>query len=135
MVAEHIFCLPVLIETDIDYQDTMSVPFIPIFSYDYRGALRYHLKQQGQIQQISRAVDYVHQNLDKTVSIDELVQWVNMSSSGFHKNIKEVMRLSPLHYAKFIKLNKAQAYISDGVNASEEGFLGGYNSPAQFSRE
>lgn len=109
--------------------------YFRILSEEQGGALRHHLQQQGQIQQISRAVDYVHQNLDKTVSIHELAALVNMSSSGFHKKFKEVMHLSPLQYAKFIKLNKAQTYISEGVNVSEAGFLVGYNSPAQFSRE
>lgn len=109
--------------------------YFRILSEEQGGALRHHLQQHGQIQQISRAVDYVHQNLNKTVSVDELAEMVNMSSSGFHKKFKEVMHLSPLQYAKFIKLNKAQSYIVDGINVSEAGYMVGYNSPAQFSRE
>ncbi len=58
-----------------------------------------------------------------------------MSGSGFHKKFKDVMHLSPLQYAKLIKLNKAQAYIRDGKSVSEAGHMVGYNSPAQFSRE
>ena len=97
--------------------------------------LKYHLQQRGQIHEISKAVEYVHQNLDKSMSIDDLANIVNMSSSGFHKKFKEVMHLSPLQYAKSIKLNKAQTYIVEGKSVSEAGFMVGYNSPAQFSRE
>jgi AraC-like DNA-binding protein len=34
-----------------------------------------------------------------------------------------------------VKLVKAQTLIKEGKNASEAGYLVGYNSPAQFSRE
>ncbi len=45
------------------------------------------------------------------------------------------MHLSPIQFAKSIKLNKAQSYILQGKNVSEAGYLVGYNSSAQFSRE
>jgi len=99
------------------------------------GALAHLLQQRGQIQQIARAVEYVNQNLEKPVSVDDLADMVNMSSSGFHKKFKEVMHLSPLQYAKSIKLNRAQNYILQGKTVSEAGYMVGYNSPAQFSRE
>ena len=109
--------------------------YFRILSEEQGGALKYHLQQRGQIQQISKAVEYVHQNLEKPVSVDDLADIVNMSSSGFHKKFKEVMHLSPLQYAKSIKLNKAQTYIMEGKSVSEAGYMVGYNSPAQFSRE
>ena len=99
------------------------------------GALTYLLQQRGQIQQIARAVEYVNQNLGKPVSVDDLADMVNMSTSGFHKKFKEVMHVSPLQYAKSIKLNRAQTYILQGKSVSEAGYIVGYNSPAQFSRE
>ncbi len=99
------------------------------------GALRVSLRQQGQIQQISRAVDHLHQNLEKNITIEDLASLSNMSSSGFHKKFKEVMHVSPLQYTKLIRLNKAKSLILEGKNVSEAGFMVGYNSPAQFSRE
>ncbi len=109
--------------------------YFRILSDEQGGMLKYHLQQRGQIHEISRAVEYVHQNLDKILSIDDLADIVNMSISGFHKKFKEVMHLSPLQYAKSIKLNKAQSYILEGKSVSEAGFMVGYNSSAQFSRE
>jgi AraC-like DNA-binding protein len=109
--------------------------YFRVLSDKQGGRLAYHLQQRGHIQQISRAVEYVHQNLEKPISVEELADIVHMSSSGFHKKFKEVMHLSPLQYAKSIKLNRAQTYILEGKNASEAGYMVGYNSPAQFSRE
>ena len=109
--------------------------YFRILSDEQGGMLKYHLQQSGQIHEILKTVEYLHQNLDKSISIDELADFVNMSSSGFHKKFKEVMHLSPLQFAKSIKLNKAQTYIMEGKNVSEAGFMVGYNSSAQFSRE
>ncbi|MEM7538781.1 MAG: helix-turn-helix transcriptional regulator, partial [Chloroflexota bacterium] len=54
---------------------------------------------------------------------------------AFYRSFKAVMHLSPLQYAKSIKLFKAHALIQGGKSVSEAGYLVGYNSPSQFSRE
>jgi len=114
---------------------TIDEIYFRILSEEQGGRLKYLLQQRGQIQQISKAVEYVHQHLDKPVSVDELADIVNMSSSGFHKKFKQVMHLSPLQYAKAIKLNRAQTYIMDGKSVTEASYMVGYNNLAQFSRE
>ena len=102
---------------------------------DRSGSLRQLLQHRGQVQQISRVVEHIHNNIDEIVSVDKLADMVNMSTSSFRKIFRDVMHMPPLKYAKLIKLNRAQALIRDGKNASEAGYLVGYNSPAQFSRE
>lgn len=97
--------------------------------------LRFLLQQRGEIQRISKAVEYIHQNLDKAVSVERLAEMVHMGQTTFYENFKNVMHLSPLQYAKSVKLYEAQKLIKEGKNASEAGYLVGYNSPAQFSRE
>jgi AraC-like DNA-binding protein len=109
--------------------------YFRILSDELSGSLRIMLRQQGQIQQISRAVEHLNENLHRNVSVDELANLVNMSQSGFFKKFKEVMHLPPLQYAKLIRLNRARSYLMEGKNVSEAGYMVGYNSPAQFSRE
>lgn len=109
--------------------------YFRILKHERGGALQQLLQQRGQIHQIARAVDHLHQNLEKVISVDELAELVNMSGSAFHRKFKEVMHLPPLQYAKRVKLNKAQACILTGMSVSEAGYRVGYNSPAQFSRE
>lgn len=99
------------------------------------GELRHLLRHRGEIQRISKAVEYIHQNLDKPVSVDRLAEMVHMGQTTFYENFRKVMHMSPLQYAKSVKLHKAQILIKEGKNASEAGHLVGYNSPAQFSRE
>ena len=45
------------------------------------------------------------------------------------------MHISPLQYAKSMKLDRAHTLIKVGKKANEAGYLVGYNSPSQFSRE
>jgi len=97
--------------------------------------LRYLLQQRGEIQRISKAVGYIHQNLDKPVSVEGLAEMVHMGQTSFYENFKKVMHVSPLQYAKSVKLHRAQTLIQEGKKANEAGYLVGYNSPAQFSRE
>ena len=102
---------------------------------DESGALKRLLQHRGQIQEISKAVEHIHNHLNSVVSVDSLAGVANMSTSGFRKAFREVMHMPPLQYAKSIKLNHAQTLIREGKNASEAGYMVGYNSPAQFSRE
>jgi AraC-like DNA-binding protein len=99
------------------------------------GDLRILLQQRGQIQRIAKAVEYIHQNLDKSVPVETLADMVYMSKTRFYGAFKDVMHVSPLQYAKSVKLHKAQALIKQGKKANEAGYLVGYNSPSQFSRE
>lgn len=97
--------------------------------------LRYHLQQRGEIRRISRAVEHIHANLDKPVSVEDLADMVHMSRTSFYENFRDVMHASPLQYAKSVKLHRAQTLIQGGKNAGEAGYMVGYNSAAQFSRE
>jgi len=106
-----------------------------LLSGERGGELRFLLEQRGEIQRISRAVEHIHSNLDKPVSVEELAGMVHMSRTSFYENFRGVMHVSPLQYAKSVKLHKAQVLIQEGKNASEAGYMVGYNSPAQFSRE
>ena len=102
---------------------------------DQSGSLRKLLQHRGQVQQISKAVNHIHNNMSAVVSVNELASLSNMSASGFRKSFREVMHMPPLQYAKSIKLNRAQLLMREGKNANEAGYMVGYNSPAQFSRE
>lgn len=104
--------------------------------YSGQGAILNNLlHRNGQIQQMSKAVDYIYNHMDQTISVDELACSVQMGSSSFHRKFKEVMHLSPVQYIKKIKLVTAQALILEGKSVSEAGYQVGYKSPSQFSRE
>lgn len=97
--------------------------------------LRYHLRQKGDFALVSKAIAYIHDNLDQMISVDQLSEEARMSASGLHKKFKDIIQLSPLQYIKLVKLKKAHENILNGMSALEASYSVGYNSPAQFSRE
>jgi AraC-like DNA-binding protein len=99
------------------------------------GELRALLQQKGKIQRISKAVDFIHANLDQPVSVEKLAEVVYMSRTAFYNNFRDVMQISPLQYAKSVKLHEAQRLIKEGKRVNEASFLVGYNNLGQFSRE
>jgi AraC-like DNA-binding protein len=109
--------------------------YFRLLSGERGGELRHLLQQRGEIQRISKAVQYIHQNLDQPVSVEGLAEMVHMGQTSFYENFKKVMHISPLKYAKSVKLDQAQILIREGKKANEAGYMVGYNSPAQFSRE
>lgn len=109
--------------------------YFRLLSNERGGELRYLLQQRGEIQRISKAVQYIHENLDQPVSVESLAEMVHMGQTSFYENFKKIMHLSPLQYAKSVKLHHAQLLIREGKRANEAGYLVGYSSPAQFSRE
>jgi AraC-like DNA-binding protein len=80
-------------------------------------------------------VEYIHQNLSQPVSVEKLADLAYMSKTRFYVAFRDVMHVSPLQYAKSVKLVQAQALLKAGKKANEAGYLVGYNSPSQFSRE
>ena len=123
------------LETEVLGDAMLDELYFRLICNDSSGAMRRLLHHRGEIPQISRAITHIHENLDEVVSVNRLAEIVNMSPSGFRKTFREVMHMPPLQYAKSIKLDRAQRFIRQGLNASEAGYRVGYNSPAQFSRE
>ena len=101
----------------------------------YGVELRILLNQYGQIQPISRAVNYIHENMDKTFQVSELAEMTNMSKTTFFNAFKKIMHVAPNQYIKSTKLRKAQLFLIQGMQANEASYKVGYNSFSQFSRE
>lgn len=109
--------------------------YFRLINDDSSGNLYRGLQHHGQMQEISRAVTHIHENLSQAISVEELASMANMSTANFRKIFREIMHMPPLQYAKRIKLDRAHRFIQEGKKAIEAGYLVGYNSPAQFSRE
>ncbi|MFT7584836.1 MAG: AraC-like DNA-binding protein, partial [Cellvibrionaceae bacterium] len=123
------------LEREVLGESLLDELYFRLICNDHSGSLFRLLHHRGQIPQISKAVTHIHENLAEVVSVNDLADMVNMSPSGFRKAFRDVMHMPPLQYAKSIKLDRAQLFLRQGLNASEAGYKVGYNSPAQFSRE
>lgn len=86
--------------------------------------------------QISRAIDWLKNNFNKPVKIEELAGKAGLSLSAFHNHFRAITAMSPLQYQKRMRLNEARRLmLTEHVDASRAAFQVGYESPSQFSRE
>lgn len=86
--------------------------------------------------QIGRAIDWLKNNYDTPVRVEDLAGRAGMSPSAFHNHFRSITSLSPLQYQKRIRLNEARRLmLTERMDASRAAFEVGYESPSQFSRE
>ncbi|MBR7889538.1 AraC family transcriptional regulator [Marinomonas sp. A79] len=102
---------------------------------EHGSALRMLLNQYGDIQPISKVVNYIHDNTNRAIHVQELADLANMSKTRFFNAFKQIMHVPPMQYIKSSKLQKAQALLKQGMSANEASYQVGYNSFSQFSRE
>ncbi len=90
----------------------------------------------SQTHRVTRAIEWLNRNYDKSLRIEDLAREVNLSVSTLHHRFKEVTALSPLQYQKQLRLQEARRLLlSEGLEVAVAGHRVGYESPSQFSRE
>ncbi len=84
---------------------------------------------------IARSIALLSSNITETVSIDSLASQIGMSRAVFHRKFKQATNMSPIQFAKSIRLNQAAVMIAKGKNVNTAAMDVGYVSTSQFSRE
>ena len=98
--------------------------------------LRHIALQGGHAHRITRAIEWLRQEFDQPLRIDDLARELGMSVSSFHHHFKAVTAMSPLQYQKQIRLQGArQLVLGEGLDAASAGYRVGYNDASHFSRE
>lgn len=92
--------------------------------------------QEGTVQRVARAVDWVRANFDQPMDVPSLAEMVHMSPSTFHGHFKAVTSLSPLQFQKALRLREARRLMLTGrADATTASRQVGYASASQFTRE
>ncbi len=100
------------------------------------GALRAAAALHSRFGQVNRALQRIHADFARELSVEELAETAGMSPSAFHLNFKAVTSTSPLQYMKTIRLHKARMLmVHEGLRAGVAAERVGYESSSQFSRE
>jgi len=85
---------------------------------------------------ISKAVAWLKDRYDQSITVEELAQATNMSVSSLHHRFKAVTTMGPMQYQKQLRLQKARTLLLNGdVDATTAAYKVGYESASQFSRE
>ena len=85
---------------------------------------------------ISRAIRWIREHYNEPVLVADLAALSGMSASSFHRHFRAATSMTPIQFAKQIRLQEARALLmTQPANVAEIGYLVGYESPSQFSRE
>ena len=83
---------------------------------------------------IKRAKDYIDHNLEKEISLNTVAQYVNLSPSHFSKIFKDTYGMNFIDYCISVRVEKAKAYINEGMKVFVAAEKVGYGSYSYFSR-
>jgi len=90
----------------------------------------------SQSHQIVRAIDWLKTNFSQPLRVDDLAEFVQMSTSAFHHHFRALTSMSPLQFQKWLRLHEARRLmLAEHLDAASAAFQVGYESPSQFSRE
>ena len=83
---------------------------------------------------IEAAKQYINNNYMRSVSVEELANYVELSPSHFRKVFREIVGVSATQYAIYLRINKAKdLLISGSANVSEAAFQAGFKDIYYFS--
>lgn len=98
--------------------------------------LRAIASPETNLARVNRAVEWIRQNVDKPLRIENLADIANMSPSAFHRHFKQATALSPVQFQKQLRLLAARLMLIGGATSvTEVCFEVGYVSIPQFTRE
>ncbi|NBC65744.1 MAG: AraC family transcriptional regulator [Bacteroidetes bacterium] len=84
---------------------------------------------------VDTAINYMKDNLDRSISVDDLADHLNYSNSYLYSLFKKETGYSPIHYFNHLKIQKACQYLSfTSMSVKEISYELGYNDPFYFSR-
>ena len=84
---------------------------------------------------LGKSLEFIHNHIDKVLTVDVLAENAGMSRSSFSSLFKEVVQLSPADY--IIQWRMTQAYrwlVDDGISTLDAALRCGYESEASFSK-
>ena len=107
-----------------------------LLSSTYGSAIAQIAIAGSSMHRIGQIIRKMRSDLAAPVRVEELAAQANMSPSSFHQHFKAVTAMSPLQYAKRLRLTEArQILLSEKVDAASVAYRVGYESSSQFSRE
>lgn len=86
--------------------------------------------------ELQRALEYIHENLSKKLTIDMLVQYTGTSSATLHRIFKKHLQASPVSYYLDQKMEKAFSLLRANIySVKEVAAKMEYSSPQYFATE
>ncbi len=115
------------------YRDTMTLA-LAAHLYRAYGQLE-ETSPQTNDPRIKRAIDYIEDNLDQPITLDELAGVSAMSRYHFAKMFKDLTSLPPHRYLAERRIEQAKSLLmSSSLSTAEVAYQVGYNSQSNFTQ-
>lgn len=129
----------------LNADDYVTKPFeFPVLDLKIRNLIAKHEKLNGTNKPASREAVFLHklnsiiddQLSNSELSVADISNSLNISSSTFNRQLKKVCNKTPNNYVKEYRLNRAkEMIISDIGNVSQIAFKTGFSSLSYFSSQ
>lgn len=86
------------------------------------------------IRKIDKVINYMTENYSQNITLQQLAEYSQISSSYLGSIFKKVTGKSTIEYLINIRINKAKSLLKDGFTVSETSKLVGFNDIFYFSR-
>lgn len=99
------------------------------------GHLRQFAREDGRLARIRGTIGWIRDHYEHPIRMAALADMAGMSVANFYRHFKTATALTPLQYQKLLRLHSARRHLVKGAGAGQAGYLVGYESASQFSRE
>lgn len=91
---------------------------------------------ESYIGKINKAIDYIRDNLDKPLKLDDIARKANFSKYHFHRIFSSMMEETLNNFVKRLRLEKAASKLiyDDRVNITDVALENGFSSSQTFAR-
>lgn len=113
----------------------MNILVLLLRHYNYVYDDKDHYQFKKEVQSINKVTDYIHENYDKKIKLDDLATIVHMNTSYFSTFFKKFNGLAPSEYISRIRISKAMELLEKtDKNIIEICGMCGFNSTASFNK-
>jgi len=86
--------------------------------------------------QLRKVLDYIHDNLERELSLDELAEVTNLSKYHFAKSFRQAMEIAPHQYIVKLRIEKARKMLAvDSISVEEVASRVGYSDKSHFAAQ
>jgi AraC-like DNA-binding protein len=90
----------------------------------------------GSTYRITEAIEWLRNDFNQPLSIEDIARELGMSVSGFHHHFRSLTAMSPLQFQKHLRLQEARRLmLGEGLDAASAGYRVGYGDASHFTRE
>ena len=124
------------LEAEVLGLSIMREIYFRVLTGEQGDTLRAALAARGRFGQIGRAIQRIHRDHDRPLTVAMLAREAGLGPAAFHNHFKAVACASPMQYLKSIRLHQGRLLMMRrGMTAAAAALGVGYESPSQFSRE